>query len=135
MHAELVLLRFVHVLGGTFWVGSGLFTAFFLIPSLASAPAHMGPVIAALQQRKLFVVLPAVAVLTIASGARLLWLTSGGKLLEYLSTSSGQAFALSGLAAVIAFGTTLLFKQPNARKVAAALLLFGAAGMGVARYL
>ena len=72
MSTELVVLRLVHILGGIFWLGSGLFTTFFLIPALGRAgPAAAGPVMGALQQRRLFTVLPVVALLTILSGVRL----------------------------------------------------------------
>ena len=43
MIAEILVLRLVHVLGGMFWVGSGLFSTFFLLPALAGAgPAAAG---------------------------------------------------------------------------------------------
>src|SRR5688572_13718538 len=73
MLTELLVLRIIHILGGIFWLGSGLFTAFFLTPALGRVgPAAVGPVMSALQQRRLFTILPIVAVLTILSGVRLL---------------------------------------------------------------
>ena len=73
MTAELIFLRLVHILGATFWLGSGLFTTFFLVPALGQVgPAGAGPVMGALKQRGLFTVLPVMALLTILSGARLL---------------------------------------------------------------
>ena len=104
MTAELLLLRLVHILGGIFWVGSGLFTTFFLIPALGrTGPAAAGPVMGALQQRRLFTVLPTVAVLTILSGIRLLQITSAGFSGAYLATLTGRTFLWSGLAAIAAF--------------------------------
>jgi uncharacterized membrane protein len=171
MYAELLLLRLVHVLGGLFWVGSGLFTALFLMPALAGAgPAAMGPVMGALQRRRLFTVLPTVAVLTIASGLRLLWIGSDGLEATYFATPSGLTFALSGAAATVAFLLSLLVVRPGmvragaltaemasardeptraslatraaalrrrasvASQVAMVLLVLGAAGMAVGRY-
>lgn len=112
MNAELVVLRLVHVLCGIFWVGSGVFTAFFLMPTLIGNPAHMAPVMAGLQQRRLFTVLPVVALLTIASGGRLMWLVSGASSTGYLSTPTGQTFAVSGGAAILAFLSSLLVGRP-----------------------
>ena len=78
MEAELIVLRLIHVLGGIFWVGSALFTAIYLVPSLAQAGPAAGQVMGALQRRRLFIVLPTVAVLTVLSGIRLMQLTSDG---------------------------------------------------------
>jgi uncharacterized membrane protein len=125
MTAEILVLRLVHVLGGIFWVGSGLFTAFFLIPVLGKAGgAAAGQIMAALQQRRLFIVLPTVAVLTILSGLRLMQIASGGFGPGYFATASGRTYAISGLAAIIAFVSSLLVSRPNAVRtgqVAAAL--------------
>src|SRR5687767_8638374 len=104
MSAELLVLRIVHVLGGIFWLGSGLFTTFFLIPALGRlGPAAAGPVLGALQQRRLFTILPVVAVLTIISGARLLQIVSGSFAPAYFASRTGQTLLWSGVAAVGAF--------------------------------
>ncbi len=114
MNAELFVLRLVHVLGGIFWVGSGLFTTFFLVPALSRPGAPMGPVMGALQQRRLFLVLPAVAVLTILSGLRLLWIASAGFSDAYLASPMGRAFSASGGAAIVAFVLSLAVARPAA---------------------
>jgi hypothetical protein len=104
MHAEVIVLRLVHILGGILWVGSALFNAYFLLPALTAAgPASAGPVMAGLRNRKLLTVLPIVALLTILSGARLLWIAAGGSLSAYLATNVGRVFALSGAAATLGF--------------------------------
>src|SRR5687768_3660548 len=115
MSSELIVLRIVHVLGGIFWVGSSLFTAFFLVPALGRlGPAGAGPVMGALQQRRLFTILPVVAVLTILSGVRLLQIASGGFSPVYFDSRTGQTFLWSGVAAVIAFLLSLLVSRPAA---------------------
>lgn len=155
---ELLVLRLVHVLGGIFWVGAGMFTAFFLMPTLAGAGPAAGAVMAGLQQRRLFVVLPAVALVTMASGLRLLWLASGGLQGAYFATATGATFAASGIAAALAFTLSLLVVRPlltragalppgdaraarmravgtRASQAAYVLLIGSAAGMALARYL
>lgn len=171
MSVELLVLRAVHVLGGIFWVGSGLFTGLFLMPAVAGLGPAAGPVMAAMQARRLFVVLPVVAVLTILSGLRLLWISSGGLDARYFAAPTGATLAASGVAATLAFLLSLLFVRPaaaeagrlaatlpgiadaDARAAVAAkvarlqrrsatgsrvvlpLLVLGALGMSVARYL
>ncbi|HYU52076.1 MAG TPA: hypothetical protein VEK37_03995, partial [Gemmatimonadaceae bacterium] len=73
MHAELLILRLIHILTAIMWVGSSIFTTFFLAPALASTPAVLGQVMAGLQKRRIMTVMPIVATLTILSGVRLLW--------------------------------------------------------------
>ena len=115
MSTELLILRIVHVLGGIFWLGSGLFTTFFLIPALGRlGPIAAGPVMSALQQRRLFTVLPVVALLTIISGVRLLQIMSGGFAPAYFASRTGQTLLWSGVAAVSAFLLSVLVSRPAA---------------------
>jgi uncharacterized membrane protein len=125
MIAELLLLRFVHIVGGVFWVGSGLFTAFFLAPALTSSGANAGQIFAALGRRRLFIVLPVVALLTIGSGVRLMWITSNGFAAAYRASATGRTLMWSGVAAIAAFLLSLLIARPAA--VRAGLLASAAA--------
>lgn len=115
MSAELLVLRIVHILGGIFWLGSGLFTTFFLIPALGGlGPKTAGPVMGALQQRRLFTILPLVALLTILSGIRLLHIASAGFASAYFDSRTGQTLLWSGVAAVIAFLLSIIVARPAA---------------------
>ena len=115
MSTELLVLRLVHILGGIFWLGSGLFTTFFLMPALGRVgPAAAGPVMGALQQRRLFTILPIVALLTMLSGLRLFHIVSAGFAPAYLSSRTGQTFMWSGIAAVVAFLLSILVARPAA---------------------
>lgn len=116
MHAELVILRIIHIVGGIFWVGSGLFSAFFLGPALLKAgPAAASQIMGALQQRKLFTWMPAVALLVILSGVRLLTIVSAGNP-GWFSSRSGQTYSISGALAVIAFMVSLAVSRPAMAK-------------------
>jgi uncharacterized membrane protein len=113
MKAELLTLRLIHILGGIFWVGSMVFTTLFLAPVLRSSPAVAGQVMAGLQRRRLFLALPIVALLTIASGLRLLSIASIGFSGAYFLTPTGRTFATSAIAATIAFLLSLLVSRPG----------------------
>lgn len=112
--AEILVLRVVHVLGGLFWVGTALFNSFFLMPALTAAGPAAGAVMGGLQRRHLFTVLPAVALLTILAGLRLLWITSGGFAPGYFATGRGATFAASGGAAIVAFVLGMSAARPAA---------------------
>ena len=112
MNAEILVLRLVHVLGGVFWLGSGLFTSLFLLPAFAGAGPGAGVVMAGLQRRRLFTVLPIVAVLTILSGLRLMWIGSAGFSPLYFESGMGRTFAASGALAIVGFLLSLLVARP-----------------------
>src|SRR5712675_2041813 len=113
MKSELLTLRLIHILGGIFWVGSMVFTTFFLAPVLRSSPAMAGQVMAGLQWRRLFLALPIVALFTIVSGLRLLSIASIGFSGAYFSTPTGRTFATSAIAATVAFLLSLLVSRPG----------------------
>lgn len=114
---EILLLRIVHVLGGIFWVGSALFTGFFLIPALGSAGPAAGAVMGGLQKRRLFTILPVVAVLTILSGVRLMQITSAGFSPEYFASGSGRMFAWGGVLAIAGFAFGMVVNRPLAARL------------------
>lgn len=128
MYAELLILRIVHVLGGTFWVGSMLFTSIFLLPSIREAGPAAGGVMAGFQKRKLMVVIPVVALLTILSGFRLIWIISNGFAPEFFGTARGQIFSIAGGLALLAFIIGMAVNRPaNLRMAALSQQLAGAA--------
>ena len=112
MKAEFLVLRLVHILGGIFWVGSLMYSSFFLVPVVRSSPAVAGQVMAGLQRRRLFLILPTVALLTIASGVRLLMITSAGFSDAYLSTTPGRTYSAGAVAAIVAFLLSMLISRP-----------------------
>ena len=102
--SEIIVLRLVHVLGGIFWVGAGLFNLFYLGPAMVAAgPAAVGPIMATFKRRRMFVVMPAAAVLTLLSGLRLMMIQSSGFEAAYFQTGMGRTLALGGTSAILAF--------------------------------
>lgn len=119
MSAELLVLRLLHVLGGIAWVGFASFNTWFLIPALGTAGPAGGAVLAGLQQRKLFTVLPIIALVTILSGLRLLMITSTGFSAEYFATRPGLAYAAGGVAGIAGFLIALLLTRPKMARAGA----------------
>lgn len=117
MMAEMLVLRLVHVLGGIFWVGAMMYMAFFLMPTMAQAGPAAGPVIAGLQQRKLFVWLPVIAIATLLAGIRLMMLQSDGFSAVYFGTPIGRTYLVSGALAVIAFALGISVNRPAMNRI------------------
>ena len=118
MPVELVVLRLVHILSGIIWVGSTIFMAWFLMPAIGMAGAAGGQVMVGLQKRKLLVVMPIVAILTMLSGIRLMMIVSSGFNGSYFRTPMGQGYSIAALLAIIGFLVGMIYSRPNAAKLA-----------------
>jgi uncharacterized membrane protein len=119
MHAELLVLRLIHIIAGIMWVGSGIFVAFFLIPALAANRQIMPQVMEGLQRRRVFIVIPTAGLLAILSGIRLLWIDSAGFADSYMHTGPGRTFSIGGTAAIIALLLQVFVSRPAGVKLGA----------------
>ena len=111
--ALLLLLRLVHVVGGALWVGMALYTTFFLLPSIEDAGPDGAKVMGALQRRGILTVLPALALLTLLSGAWLYWRASGGLASQFLQSGAGITFGLGGLASLASYAIGIAVLRPS----------------------
>jgi uncharacterized membrane protein len=119
LYAELLLLRLVHILGGITWVGGGIYASFFLIPALSATPPLIPQVMAGLQRRRTFVILPTIGLLTVLTGLRLMWIDSAGVPSSYFSTGTGMTFGIGGIAALIALVVQVFIQRPAGVKLGA----------------
>ncbi len=118
MHYVILTLRLVHVVGGVFWVGAALFVTFLLGPSLKAAGPAGGAVGQQLRRRRFHDWLLGAGLVTMASGAWLLWIVSGGLNKAWLESGMGVAM-LSGLAAsLVALLIALGWLRPISRQIA-----------------
>jgi len=164
MSIEMMALRIVHLVGGVFWVGAVFFIAYFLQPTMQQAgPAAAGPIMMGLHQRKLFTIVPLVAVISILAGFRMMQIVSGGFLTDYFWTSAGRWYAFSSVPVLIGFFVGVFIGRPAmlksitlatedrekhkdqimalqlrsalAMRFTASMLALGLVGMAIARYL
>jgi hypothetical protein len=104
MDVVLIIFRIIHVGSAMTWFGGTIVTAFFLQPTVAALGVAGQPFMEHLMnRRKLGVMFPIVAALTVLSGAVLYWRDSGGVQLSWITTPTGLAFTIGGIAAIIAF--------------------------------
>ena len=118
MSTLIIGLRLVHILAGIFWVGTTLFLAFFLAPALGSAGPAAGPVMGGLQRRGMMTALPVSALLTMASGAWLYQLVSGGSIAAFMRSAPGATLAGAGTLALLAFALGMAVARPAAMAAA-----------------
>lgn len=115
--AEILILRLVHVLGGIFWVGAALFNAVFLLPAMQAAGPAAGALMETFQRRRLFIVLPVLALLTVLSGVRLMWIVSGGFEPAWFASGRGIVYSTSGGAAILAFLLGAFLAGPTGKRI------------------
>lgn len=103
MDPVVVILRLIHIGCGVFWAGTILFVAFFLEPSVRAAGPEGGKVMQMLAQRNFLNILPAIALLTILSGAWLYWRTSGHFQPGFMRSPYGMTLGIGAAAAIVGF--------------------------------
>lgn len=109
----MVALRIIHIGSGVFWAGSLLFLAFFLAPAVGRAGPEGGRVMQELQKARLMHVIPLAALLTILSGAWLMWTLSGGLHPRFFGTGYGMSLSLGAAASILAFVIGLAVMRPT----------------------
>ena len=111
MNWLLLVLRLVHVGGGAMWVGMMAFMTFFLSPALAEVGPEGGKLMAALQRRRIMVIMPVIALLTIGSGFWLMAHMYGGPG-NLAASRMGVTLNVGALAAIVAFLIGIIFMRP-----------------------
>lgn len=112
MNGSIILLRIIHVVCGTFWVGAVFMTVLFLIKALADVGPAGGQVMGALIKRRYFDILPAIALVTVLSGIDLLRRVSGGFGSEYMGSRTGIVLSVGAVAGFLALAIGVLISRP-----------------------
>jgi hypothetical protein len=104
MDPVLILFRIVHVGAAMTWFGGAIVSGFFLQPTVDALGVAGQPFMEHLmKRRRMGIMFPIVAALTILAGAGLYWHDSSGLQLDWMTSPSGLAFGIGGLAAFVAF--------------------------------
>jgi len=104
MDLLLIFFRIIHVGSAMIWFGGAIVSSFFLQPTVEALGVAGQPFMDHLMnRRKMGIMFPIVAALTVLSGAVLYWRDSGGLQLTWITSPTGLAFTVGGLAAIIAF--------------------------------
>jgi hypothetical protein len=126
-----VILRFIHIVGGVFWVGAVFLQVGFIFPTMrATGATGVRFMQELMQRRRLSVYMNTAAGLTMLSGiimyARMAAMTDGA----WAETRAGMTFGLGGLATIIAgvIGGAVLGRGGNRlAKIGAAVQASGGA--------
>jgi hypothetical protein len=110
----LILLRVAHVGSAMIWFGGAIVGSFFLQPTAKALGSAGQPFMDHLMNRgKMGIFFPIVAAVTILSGAALFWRDSAGLDAAWISSPTGLAYAIGGLAAIVALVGGLVLIGPG----------------------
>ena len=113
-------LRLVHVLAGVFWVGSAIFMAAFIAPTVRAIGPAGGQVMQHLAQvRKVPVYMMTSMALTLLSGLALYWRASGGFSNAWPGSGPGMTFGVGAVFAILAATLGLTVGMPTAKRLGA----------------
>jgi len=114
------VLRFVHILGGVFWVGSALFGAILLAPALRAVGPAAAPVMNQLVKvRRMPVLMMASGLATMVAGIWLLMIDSAGQPGVWMRSGTGRTFGIGGALAILAFLLGMAINMPASKRLAA----------------
>ena len=107
-------LRTVHVGSAMVWFGGAIIGGFFLSPTASALGDSAQPFMDHLmRRRRMGIMFPVVAALTILAGAALYWRDSGGLQWAWMTSPTGLAFTIGGLAAIASFVLGFLLVAPS----------------------
>jgi uncharacterized membrane protein len=116
----MAVLRIIHVVAGVFWVGSAIFVAGILLPTLQAVGPSAGPVMEHLVQvRRLPVRLMIAMALVILSGIALYWKDSAGFQSVWMRSGPGTVFGLGALLGIAGGVVGMATSAPAGRRLTA----------------
>src|SRR5262245_47576558 len=114
----MLVLRFLHIMSGVFWVGGSLFAARFLLPSLKAAGPAAGPILAELGKRRMPVAMMGASLVNVASGIWMMMIDSGGAPGAWMGTPMGRTLGIGGGLALLAVILGMTVVMPTNAKMA-----------------
>lgn len=109
-------VRVLHVLFAAAWIGSTAFIALMLAPAIERAGASGGQVMARIDARGFQTYMALLATTTVLTGLYLIWRFTGGFDGDIAATHAGIAFAIGGVAGVLALIVGGLIVARSARQ-------------------
>ena len=103
MDVYMMVLRIVHIAGAIFWVGSAVIFFFFLEPTAKTLGPQAQPFVKQLvETRRLPLYIITANLLVVISGILMYWRDSAGFRIEWITSATGLAFSIGGIAGIAA---------------------------------
>ena len=109
----IVTLRLLHIVSGVLWVGMVFLTSMFLVPALYDSGPSAGPVMQALQRRRLMTAIPVTAIVALLSGLTLYYVVSDGFNRSYMHSSMGRTLGIGAGFTIVAWIVGMTVLRPS----------------------
>ena len=114
------VLRLVHIIGGVFWVGSVMFAAFLLAPTLRALGPGAGPLMNQLVKvRKMPLIMMISSIATVGAGIWLFMIDISVSQGAFMRTGTGMTFGIGGVLAILGFIVGMAVNAPASKRLAA----------------
>lgn len=100
--ALFLLVRVAHVVLAAIWVGAIAFTTLYLMPALEDSGPAAGPVMNALQRRRIHAFMSSISGVTVLTGFYLYYRFTGGFDPALSGSTGAMVFGLGGIAGTVA---------------------------------
>lgn len=118
--STLILARLLHIVFGAIWVGTAVFLAVFLLPTIRAVGPAGGAVMQHLAQvKRLSLYIMGFALIAVFSGGWLVWYDAGEKGMQWFQAGSGRFFGTGAVLAIIALAIGMSVSSPAARRIGA----------------
>lgn len=112
MQALIVVLRLLHIVAGAVWVGAIVFTAFFLMPTIAAAGPGGGAFMREFGKRKIPQFMMSLMAITVLSGLGLMGVIASRSDGAWFSSPMGRVISLGAGIAIIAAVYGVMVNRP-----------------------
>lgn len=118
MDEYMIVLRLVHIVMGTFWIGSDLLMLFFVEPTAVALGPSGGAFMQRLTTRTRYAqAMPISALLTVVTGLLLFTRVSGDFNRDWILSNGGLVLTIGSLAGIIAFMEGMLLIGPTVKRI------------------
>ncbi len=118
MDLYMAVLRFFHIFGGVFWVGSVWIMTFFLTPAAEAIGTDSDKFMTYISLRRHYPIIISVAAgINILAGLLLYWHDSIGLSLVWIRTPTGLVETFAALCAITAFIIAMAVLRPTFEKI------------------
>lgn len=117
MNILVIVLRILHIVGGVFWVGTAMFSTFFISPAMAATgEAGRAFMDYLMSKARLSTRISAASGMTVLAGAILYWIDSGGLTSAWTTSGPGVGFGIGAVLALVGIGVGAMVGV-NAKKL------------------
>jgi hypothetical protein len=118
MNLFMVILRFLHIIGGIFWVGVGWYFTIFFLPRVKAFGQEQGRIMQTMSAPPFPTYMTIASTSVVLSGVLMYWYTSARFNAAWISTPSGIVLTIASLLGIFSFLEGFFVSRPASERMA-----------------